>query len=243
MGVVAHNCAMFSLGYLLVRAVPRPPYVSAELIPETVVSASVCISPQFPGPNALSWVIASDEERADALASTGLPAARHEEAIVWATAAHGSELGWPSVCRSAAVALVARERFFPNDEAMRVIGLGLPQQFVDDFIAQATPPQSPPQYAPMGKSGHLEALEKREPLAPGGRLLGFEPVNLELWSLDHSWLCNGLEVHCAGALNIRPAANGLLATLDEAIRCRNEIARGEVGAEPGPWYPVELREY
>lgn len=60
--------------------------------------------------------------------------------------------------------------------------------------------------------------------------------------MSHSWLCNGVERHCAGALGIRPAANGR-ASLDDAGRCVDEIRENRVGAEPGPWRPWLLVEY
>jgi hypothetical protein len=61
--------------------------------------------------------------------------------------------------------------------------------------------------------------------------------------LEDSWLCNGLEQHCALKLQIQPSANGLLSSAEEAMRCCAEIDRDQVGAEPGSWYPILLVEY
>jgi hypothetical protein len=83
---------------------------------------------------------------------------------------------------------------------------------------------------------------RRERLTTG-RLLGFELLNLEDGLVLHTWLCNKLETHCANALGIRPNAAGCIETLEDAQRCREEISREEVGAEPGPWLPFALVEY
>ena len=94
----------------------------------------------------------------------------------------------------------------------------------------------------MGECGVFQCVARGEQLPPHARVIGFEVVNVDVGAIGHSWLCNGLENHCADVLGIRPAANGLLASLDDAIRCRDEIDREEVGAEPGPWYPLLLWE-
>ena len=119
----------------------------------------------------------------------------------------------------------------------------MPEQFAQEFIAEATPPVSPPGYAPNGESGYLEVVRKHESLPPGGRQLGFELLNVQLGMFEDSWLCNGLEKHCVGTLQIRPSSNGLLGSLEDALRCRTEIEREETAAEPRPWFPVLLTEY
>jgi hypothetical protein len=234
---------VISAGFLLLKPVPRPPYVSVRLMPDTVVSAGDCICPQFPGPYAIEWCISTDEERVASLALAGVPSERHAAAIAWATAACGKEHGWPGIFYTVDAAREARRRFIAEPELMKVIGLGLPEQFASSFMENAAPPASPPGYAPNGESGYLECVRRREALPDGGRILGFEPLSLELGMLGHSWLCNGLEEHCYVALQIHPSANGLLGSLEAAIRCCAEIERDEVGAEPGPWYPFLLVEY
>lgn len=234
---------MLSAGFLLVKPVVRPSYVSPELVPDEVISASDCICPQFPGPYAISWCNISDSDRASRFAKVGIPHERNAEAIQWATSGFGTSYGWPGVFYMLGAAREARERFFPGSGSVEIIGLGLPEQFAADFIDEATPPKSPSGYAPSGESGYLECLKRADPLPSGGRSLGFEPLNLQLGMIEDSWLCNGLEQHCALTLHVRPSPNGLLASLDDGIRCCDEINRDEVGAEPGPWYPFLLVEY
>ena len=234
---------VLTAGFLLVKPVARPSYVSAHLIPDEVISASDCICPQFPGPYAISWSNTSDDDRASLLVAVGVPQDLHGRAIEWATSVFGEAYGWPGVFYTADAAREAKAQFLAAEESVKVIGLGLPQELATEFVIEATPPMSPPGYASNGESGYLECVRRREQLPPDGRTLGFEPLNLELGMLDHSWLCNGLEQHCAAELQIRPSANGLFSSVEEAMRCCAEIGRDAVGAGPGPWYPVLLVEY
>ena len=234
---------VLSAGFLLIKPVVRPPYISAELIPDQVISASDCICPQFPGPYAISWCTTSDEDRTSLLSQVGVPRELYADAIQWATAVFGESYGWPGVFYTADAAKGAMARFFTTPESVKVIGLGLPEQFASDFVNEATPPASPPGYAPNGESGYLECIKRGSQLPSGGQTLGFEPLNLQCGMLEDSWLCNGLERHCSATLQVRPSAVGLLTSLEDATRCCKEINREEVGAEPGPWYPFLLVEY
>lgn len=234
---------MLSAGFLIIQPVVRPSYVSPKLIPEEAISASDCICPQFPGPYAISWCSTPEDDRTALLAAAGVPPELHGRAIEWATSVFGETYGWPGVFYTAESARDARAQFLRTSNAAKIIGLGLPEQFASEFMNEATPPASPPGYAPNGESGYLECVRRGNPLPAAGRALGFEPLNLQLGMLEDSWLCNGLEQHCAVTLQVYPSDNGLLRSLDDAIRCCAEIDRDEVGAEPGPWYPFLLVEY
>lgn len=226
---------MLSAGFLLVRRVIRPAYVSAALIPSTIVSASDCISPQFPGPYAIGWASIPADDREAAFSEVGVSPELRESAIEWATSALRSVFGWPGVFFTLDAALEARSRFLSSSEEVRLIGLGLDERFADSFIDEAT--------TPYADTGYLVAVRERRSIPPGGTALGYEPLDLEDGHLQHSWLCNGLEQHCADVLGIRPGAYGLLQSFDDALRCCDEINREEVGAEPGYWLPIFLTDY
>jgi hypothetical protein len=230
-------------GYLILRRVPRPPYASPDLLPAFVVSVSECICPRFPDTSAIDWVQASEEARSDALRAVGVASQSRAEARAWATDQFGTSFGWPGVFYSVAAALEARDRFVPAGMDVVVVGVALPSSWLEAFIAIATPPPAAEGFAPQGESAYLETARRREPLSAGHRRLGFELLNADAGQVGCSWLCNGLEAHCANTLNIAPNANGLLETLSLAERCRSEISREEVGAEPGPWFPWLLVEY
>lgn len=228
-----------AVGYLLLRPFPRQPWMSQALLPSEIVSLSECISTRFPDTTAIDWVKADEPARAERLDAVGVRPERHGEARAWATAEFGVTYDWPGVFYSAADAAAARARFFGEESAVELIGLGLPETWLERFIAEATPPPPEPGYSPEGESGYLKVARRREPLPLAG-VTGFEPVSFYRRTIGCSWLCNGLETHCAERLGIRPGRYGLIDDLESAERCCAEISRGEVGAEPGTWFPFAL---
>jgi hypothetical protein len=233
---------VIAAGFLLVKLVPRPEWLSRELLPDEIVSASNCICPQFPGSYAIRWSSDSDETRASRLDEIGLAPARRDEAMDWATDEFEKAFGWPGVFLTLEAARDALARFLPDSDLV-VIGIGLPQQYRERFIGNAMPPPPQPGFSPMGKSGHLVAIESSGPMPPAAAILGYEPLNLMGGQIDHSWLCNGLENYVATNLGIRPGPTGLLQSAAEASQCCEAINRGEVGAEPGLWVPWLLTRY
>jgi hypothetical protein len=225
-----------SAGFLLVKSVPRPEWLSTDLLPEQIVSASTCICPQFPGSYAISWCRDSTESRSTEFDRIGLTTDAREEAIRWATAEFGESFGWPGVFYTLDAALNARSRFFAKGDLV-VIALGLPARYRDTFVSQATPPAPEPGFAPQGKSGYLDMIEKNRTVPQSTVVLGYEPVNVIFGQMDHSWLCNNLEQYAAENLGIKPNPPGLINSLDDAARCCEAIARPDVGSEPGPWFP------
>jgi hypothetical protein len=74
------------------------------------------------------------------------------------------------------------------------------------------------------------------PMAQGGRVLGFEPLNYNI-TLGCSWLCNGLESDIARELDIHPNPSGLIEGFTAAQSCLAYITREDVEADPGLWLP------
>jgi len=233
---------IIAAGFLLVKPVSRPAWVSSTLMPEYLVSASACICPRFPGSYAISWCGDPPAERATAFDNIGLEPEKREAATKWATDAFETAYGWPAVFFTLDSARDARARFFPNGELV-VLGLGLPAQYHETFVREATPPPQQPGFAPEGKSGCLIAVEMNRPLPPGGTVLGYEPMNMMRGQLDHSWLCNHLEQYAADHLDIRAGSSGFIESLSEASRCCDGIEGAGVGAEPGRWLPWLLARY
>jgi hypothetical protein len=223
-------------GFLLLKPVPRPEWLSKDLLPEHIVSSSTCICPQFPGSYAISWCSDSAESRSSEFDRIGLKSDAREHATQWATAEFGKSFGWPGIFYTLDAALDVRSRFFPDGDLV-VIALGLPVRYRDAFVSQATPPPPDPGFAPQGKSGYLEVIEKNGAVSPAAVVLGYEPVNVIFGQMDHSWLCNHLEQYAAENLRIKPSPTGLIDSLGDAARCCEAIARPDVGSEPGPWFP------
>jgi hypothetical protein len=230
---------LIALGYLLVR--PHADFAWANgLLPNPIISVSTCLCPQFPGSYAIEWCTDSEESRARAFEAVGIPPDRRQTARQWATKAFNSEFGWETPFYSIEAARTARRDFFPPSSEVQLIGLALPREHRAAFLAATKPPDPTEGYAPVGASGHFTMAERNLPVAPGGQILGFEPLNIEGGQIDHSWLCNDLHTHYAQALGIKPNAAGFIATAPEAQRCCDDINTGAIGAEPGPWFPFAL---
>jgi hypothetical protein len=228
-----------SAGFLLLKPAPRPEWLSTDLLPEQIVSASRCICPQFPGSYVLSWCSDSPETRSAEFDRIGLAVDARQDAAQWATAEFEQSFGWPGVFYTLDAALDARSRFFPNGN-LAVVALALPVRYRDAFVSAATSPSSDSGCAPQGRSGYLDAIEENGAVPPSAVVLGYEPVNVMFGQMDHSWLCNRLERYAAENLGIKPNPTGLIDSLSDAARICEAIARREVGAEPGPWFPWVL---
>lgn len=83
---------------------------------------------------------------------------------------------------------------------------------------------------------------RREPIAPGGRAPGYEPLVFDR-PLSRSWLCNGLETDAVRELGAELNENGHIGNAEDANRFAEWVNAGGVGAGSGPWLPPLLVEY
>lgn len=231
-----------SAGFVVTRSVPRPSYVSAELLPEAVVSLSGCIASFVPDTWCIEWTGDSPEQRRERAGAFDLDEAALAELTAWATARFGDAILSLDAFFEYRAALEVVERFLACVPSVKLLEIALHQSLVDEFCRAAEPPPPQPGYAPFGRGGILEAILKERSPTEGGRLLGFEPL-LSDFPLSCSWLCNGLESLVAEQLGIRPNAAGLIATFEEACRCVEFISRDEIAAEPGLWLPWLVIEH
>jgi hypothetical protein len=236
--------SFLSAGFLVTRRVPRDPLDSPDLLPEELISASMCIAPRAPESWAIAWCHHELEERGAEAWRFGVPpgAVAGVVAAITALVADSSRyycLG--SLCATledaSAVAGVLGER-----QGILILELGLHAQHAELFTSAARPPPSPPGYAPVAEPGELEALRRRLPVSAAGRLLGFEPLVFD-HSLSCSWLCNGLERDAATLLGIRPNPAGLLGDFRQAMSVIAYIDEHCPGAEPGLWLPWMILEH
>ncbi len=234
---------LVAVGYLLLRPLERTSFLSSDLVPRLITSASECLCPRFPGVYAIDWSSTSKDARAEAFAKIGIPPDSQPAAREWATRAFDNDFGWPSVFYTRDAALEARRTILSHLGDARVIGVGVARDALDDFLESAAPQPLPGGGTAGGETGSFTTAKRREALAPGGRRLGFELLNVELGEPHHSWSCDNLQDHLFTALGVRTNAEGLLDRLVDARRCCEEISSGRVGAEPGRWLPFALVEY
>ena len=236
---MAYLCA----GYYVTRRSDRGAYISPELMPERVLSASGCICDFFPDTWAIAWTSVPDEERTRKAAGFGISPADLNAVTKWATDSFSKEFGWPDAFYTLEAAQAARARFLPGKPDILIFGLGLHESDAEEFLKAAEPPAQQPGFAPMGRSGILECVSGGANIREGGEFLGFELLAADHGMLSCSWLCNGLEKECAAQLGIRPNRSGLVESYADARRCAELIARPETGAEPGLWLPWRVTMY
>jgi hypothetical protein len=223
-------------GLLVTREVDRPSYVSAELLPGRIVSASGCIAPFAPDTWCIEWTRDTQERRIQDARAIGLESQALKEIIAWATPRFGRSIRWPNVITDLDTAKDLVRHFLSNLRDVKVLELGLHRSMTQEFCLKAESPPPEPGFAPTGRQGvHEVILEEKLPIQTG-YVLGFEPLVFD-YSLSCSWLCNGLETQVEQALGIKPNQHGLIGNFDEALKCVEYISRDDVGAEPGLWLP------
>jgi len=234
--------SLISAGFYLLRPSPCPEQGPMNLLPQQIISASDCLCPQFPGAYAIEWTVVSEEQQAAAFDTVSLPPAKRPEAVEWATRNFQKSFGWPGVFYCPEEAIRTRDRFFPGESNIQVVGLGLPDEFVEAFLMDAAPRLSGEGRTPQGEPGAFEVVKRRQPL-PEGPFLGFELLNVEHGEVWHSWLCYGLEVDFAVRMDVQPNEQGLLPDLQTAKRCCEAMDKEEVIAGSDVWLPWGLVRY
>lgn len=147
-------------GFLIAKTVPRAEWMPGELLPPHICSASDCISPQFPSSRVIEWTQDTKEERQRYFKEIGILASREAEAIQWGTENFEKLYGWPGVFYDLNSARSMHQEFFVNNKNISIIGLGLSEEFVDDFMKEVAPP-----------SGYLDVIKKMEVMPKDGELL------------------------------------------------------------------------
>ena len=224
-------------GYFLTRAVERPPYVAASLLPSRILSISECICQFVPDSWAIEWMNVEAQARAAEATERGLSPAVQSEVISWTTQklADG-DFGYPNVFFSARDARLFAGRFMAGAADLRLLGIGLHPDSVEGFLSSEQPGPG------EGASGIYDATSSGAELERGGTDLGWEVLCYDHGGF-HSWLCNGLEKDIARDLGIKPSSTGFLADPVQAVAAAEYCGREDVGGEPGFWAPWLVVEY
>lgn len=212
-----------------------------DLIPPEVFSAS-CHATTLPSDAWIEWCGASEEERRAAAVDRGVAIERIPAIVRWTTDHFDGDVRFANLCATRDAVARLRAVVGPADPRLAEIGLALPQSELERFLRVASPAQRPG-FAPVGRSGAATGVAEGVPPAAGGVVLGHEPITCEGGGLSCSWLCTASEKGVHEALGIRTNANGLIESVDDAVRAcawiDEDISRGE----PGPWFPWLLIRY
>lgn len=110
-------------------------YMSPELIPDKVLSASRCICKFFPDAWAIEWTNQQLEERLKQASAFDVSATDLPKVVTWATESISTASGWPNAFYTLEAAQEARERSLPHDSELVIFGLGLHRSDIEAFPA------------------------------------------------------------------------------------------------------------
>jgi hypothetical protein len=216
-------------GYFLVQRTPLPKNIS-ELLPDKVLTVSDCFARVAPGLWAVDWENRSDKDRANEAAPFGIPAQALPELVKWFSAEMGSD--HPNAFSSVVLAREFYRRFVTADQPL-IIGIGLQKTLLSSFHEQVVKDVN-------RGYGLVERVLRGQPIADGGRFLGYEPLGFEATHF-HTWLCHRAPDEVHSRFKTLPNENGLISTLSEAIQATHYLI--ESGAEPAIWEPWLVTEY
>lgn len=149
-----------SAGFLITRAIPRPSYFSADLLPEQIVTASGCIANFIPDTWCIEWAQDAPEDQTEKAKAFNLDASGLSKVTAWASARFGDSIGWPNVLLDLHVAHQLVETFLSSVPDVKVLELALHTSQVLEFCQEAEPPSQENGFSTEGRQGIHEAVLK-----------------------------------------------------------------------------------
>ncbi|MBA3533295.1 MAG: hypothetical protein H0T73_15350 [Ardenticatenales bacterium] len=222
-------------GYFLVRVADREECMASELLPESFITVSPCLTDIFPESWTISEGLSMEEANGFDLPRHSLSNVKHEIASHF----QNRYLGWPNVCYSTTIARQLVERFLKHmgQQEMALIGVALHQAYLPEFLHVEAPGEGD------SPQGVYDAIAYGMQMEAGGTVLGYDVLGLDDNGSFHSWLCNGLEDEIHEQFGIRPNGNGLLNSIEEAMQCALYASSDDVDAEPVLWQPWLIVSY
>jgi hypothetical protein len=226
----AINAEYISGGYFIAKPIPRPPG-PFSLLPETFLMASDCFADIAPDLWAVDWENYTQKEVEEESAKFGIPPHLTADMVRWVSAQMSGGLH-PNAFLSLPMATEFVQRFVIGN-GVDIVGIGLHTSLLPSFYGQLE--------KDMNRGyGLVGRVDRKDLLADGGSLLGYEPLGYEAVHF-HSWLCHYAPDEVAKLFGVRPNQNGLISKLEDAIQITEHLVK--TGAEPGIWEPWLLVKY
>jgi hypothetical protein len=225
-----------SAGYFLVEPVPRPTFADASLLPKLVTSISTCICSLHPPMALMPWIDTTGEDAKDYRKFLDVPekifldATREAEQLF-----NDEKFGWDSVFYDSETAISFYKKYLYKIPSVRLMQALIPVESVSNLVSELTNES----FTPHGIGFALQSKN----------YFSFVPEDLDSYKVlcfdmgtVHSFICNSLERKFFDELSICLNKNGLIVTLEDAIRASKFCNSEESGAEPGCWFPCGLLE-
>ncbi|MEH7014813.1 hypothetical protein V7087_29100 [Neobacillus niacini] len=225
-------------GYYIISPLKRPQYMDQELIRETIYSASECLCDFHPVINVL-WG-SSKRSKKEYAQKLNIPESTYNELEKWVEEMFEVErFTYPQLFTTVELAKEFLCKFLSHLTDAKVIGIGLPEDLINEFIEYEET-----ENRPVKNHYGIEKLllNKTQIAVKDSKMLGYEVLGFENGNF-HSYLCNSLEKdfkkHFGFALN----ENGFITSLEETIRYCDYSNDEELGTEPVLWLPWAIFEY
>lgn len=224
-------------GYYIVIPKERPDYMDIDLIPDTILSVSECICDFHPEINIL-WG-SSDETKNKYIQQLDISRSTYEQIESWIEDKFDiGVFAYPQVFTSVKLAREFTNKFLSKISNARIIGIGLPENSMNDFFEyEDLQGQQEEQYG-VGKLLLSNSIVEQM----NSRLLGYEVLGYENGSF-HSYLCNGLEKELHKQFKFSLNDKGFIASLEEANRYCKYSNQEEIGTESVKWFSWAVFEY
>ncbi|WP_226671103.1 hypothetical protein [Metabacillus litoralis] len=225
-------------GYYIVSPIKRDDYMDKTILPETILSASECLCDFYPEVNIL-WGGSAKNKKSYAK-ELKLSKEKFVQMEKWVEENFEQKKNqFPQLFTTVNLAKEFSKMFLSHMNDIRIIGIGLPENLVEEFLEEEETLTKPDneRYGIETLLLNKTKLETEVTLIKGYEVLGFE------FGKFHSYICNSLEKdykkECSFSLN----ENGFISTLDMALDCCIYSNDEELGTEPVLWLPWVICEY
>ncbi len=227
-----------SAGYYLILPTPRKEYMDKVIVPESVLSVSECICTHYPD---ISILWGNSEIKKDRyMEQIGLSPNTFQLLEQWIEEHRETgDVLFPQVFSNLNAAQMFVNHFLNHLPDIRIISIGLPEQYKVDFLEDVA--------AYSSKNPEPYGVEKILQRQLAVNMEGFQKIGYEVLGFDsglfHSYLCNGLEHDFSQQFNFSINSRGLIHTFEEADRYSNYCNELGEATEAVLWFPWGVFEY
>jgi hypothetical protein len=222
-------------GYYLIQSYSKPEGMDARnLLPVKIWSGSSHICQKIPDAWILSWVNdpVAVRQREEAKAELRLSPIEFSVAQKdFDELFREDRFGFPNVFMDSDALLEKSNKFFRTVLNRKLIGLALPETYIEDFLEE----YDSPGFEPVRRNGIYVKLSQKE-VYKGNTSMGYDLLCFT--GGDYcSFLCSRLEDKMHDEYGVQYNQYGLISDFESADRVSQAIARGEAPAEEGYWAP------
>lgn len=225
-------------GYYLISSLERPDYMDKEVIPNVIFSASECLCDFHPSINIL-WGKSKNEKEKYA-EKLKISQSTYQDIEDWVGDMFEKEVFvYPQLFTTVDLAKEFYNKFLNHLNDIQIIGIGLPEEYVDEFIKYESTLNKTRKEREGIENLVLHNVEVENKAA---KIIGYEVLGFEFGTF-HSYLCNGLEKDFKKHFTFVLNENGLIPTLEESARYCVYSNNEDVGTEPVLWLPWAIFKY